>query len=392
MRIFEYNFLRGFLSFINGILGRCGLKMEVFMDTLSESPARWIERRDGVRKRAGMYVGRVDDIGLHYLVDELLTNSVDSLPRDRAADIWVTIHHGREVTVADSGPGFPEATRVLMADHLGSRVQGPDRVRSAPRGIGLFCVHALSSSLSLETAFDGQSYSLHSKDGLLTGPILPGGPALSTGTSITFTPHASFNAYAFEFDRIITHCRQHAFLHPHVRFLLFDRRSGRRVSIHYPQGLAALVRDLLVPSDREASVFHVPLELHRRSESLAEISLAIATAPDDSSTGVRSFWNYTPSPEGGTHVEAFHDALRLLGLSMQNVTAALLVVSSQEQWRGCTKSAIDLPALKHSLTKLFAEHLARWQTSMADRRGEVDSWGNRRTCYSGDASALYLYR
>jgi DNA gyrase subunit B len=347
----------------------------------------WEHYREMMRKRPGAFMGSADDVGLHWLVQELVINAVDVLQGNgERSEAWVTVR-GDEVTVADNGAGFPvdmvevhgggrmpfvEAALTQMA--LSGKNNGPELVNTSPHGIGLNVVHGLSKRLDVEIAREGRQYVVGSRDGWITEPLQEVGRTAATGTSITFVPELSlFQGEHLQMDaeRVAAICGRYAFLYPHIRFMVMDQLRGRRISVHRPGGLSDWVEELCGGARQRGPTYGVPRTAIGAVEA-GQVWMAASVAfVDGEKPEVRSVMNGIESPGGGSHEEgllAGVDAgLFLAGLGRKERAAwrrgmvgVIHVWHPREQWEGCTKSRVKVEGLREMVAGYLQGEVARW--------------------------------
>jgi DNA gyrase subunit B len=352
----------------------------------------WESRRESMRKRPGMYLGSADDVGLHWLVQELVINAVDVLQRngDRS-EVWVTLR-GDEITVADNGAGFPvEVLEVhgggrmpfveaaLTQGGLSGKNNGPELVNTSPHGIGLEVVHALSKRLVVEIAREGRQFVVGSRDGWITEPLKEVGRTAATGTSITFVPELSLfrgEHLQMEAERIAAICNRYAFLYPNIRFMVIDQLRGRRISVHRAGGLKDWVEELCGEAWRRGPTYCVP----RTEIGVVEAGRVWMTASvafvEREKPEVRSVMNGIESPGGGSHEEGLlagvDTGLWLAGLGREERAAwrrgmvgVIHVWHPREQWEGCTKSRVEVEGLREMVAGYLRGEVARWVCAQA---------------------------
>src|SRR4051794_1369325 len=159
-----------------------------------------LEGLEAVRRRPGMYIGGVDESGLHHLLWEIVDNSIDEVMNGHATRIVVTLGaDGRTVSVSDNGRGIPvdkhaktgqSALEVIFTTlHAGGKFDNDAyKVAGGLHGVGATSVNALPKSLVAEVRRDGTTYTQSFRRGKPLGPVEKGEPSRGTGTTVTFTP------------------------------------------------------------------------------------------------------------------------------------------------------------------------------------------------------------
>ncbi|WP_419730361.1 DNA topoisomerase IV subunit B [Lichenicola sp.] len=306
--------------------------------------ARHIEVLEGlepVRRRPGMYIGGTDENALHHLAAEIIDNAMDEAVAGHATTIEVTLEPGNQLTVRDNGRGIPvdahpkfkdrSALEVIFTTlHSGGKFSGKAYATSGGlHGVGSSVVNALSSSLEVEVARDRALWRQSYERGRPLGPLEKVGAIHNRrGTQIRFVPDTEiFAAQGFSAARLYRFCRSKAFLFRGVTIRwecdpsLLPPGGSRADEIpatavlHFPGGLADSLRDELgADPTLLAELWSGDADLPAAPDggSTGRVEWAVAwldAGESDARSGLASFCNTIPTPQGGTHETGFRNAL-----------------------------------------------------------------------------------
>lgn len=287
-----------------------------------------LEGLEPVRKRPGMYIGSTDLRGLHHLIKEVVDNSIDEALAGFAKNIWVILHEGDFVTVADDGRGIPveihpkvgkSALEVIMTTlHAGGKFgEGGYKVSTGLHGVGVSAVNALSSYVRAEVRREGKEYFQEYKRGKAKGKVsqIPKDLDLpfktnfewiaKSGTKITFlADNTIFSVIKPDFDKVEKQIKQVAYLVAGIFFHILDERTGEQRHFYFQSGLATLIKHL---NKNKALIHPEPILIQRKVMGI-DCEAAIQYN-DGFNENVESFANVVPTTEGGTHLTGFRIAL-----------------------------------------------------------------------------------
>ena len=279
-----------------------------------------LEGLEAVRKRPGMYIGSTSVRGLHHLVYEIVDNSVDEALAGFCNTITVKIHQDNSITVRDNGRGIPvdiqkKAGRsalevVFTVLHAGGKFGGAGyKVSGGLHGVGASVVNALSEWLHVKVYKEGKIYTMSFAKGKVTKPIECIGTCSEEeqGTEVHFLPDASiFEESVYEFETLKIRLRETAFLTKNLKIRLVDEREGmeQEKEFHYEGGIQEFVSFL--NKGKEALY---PDVIYCEGEK-EKILVEVAMQHNDSYTeNIYTFVNNINTPEGGTHLTGFKNAL-----------------------------------------------------------------------------------
>ena len=297
--------------------------MENKMGTENEYGADQIQILEGleaVRKRPGMYIGSTSVRGLHHLVYEIVDNAVDEALAGYCKNIEVTINPDNSITVEDDGRGIPVGMNhkagksalevVYTVLHAGGKFGGGGyKVSGGLHGVGASVVNALSTKLSVEVYKDGQIYGQSYKIGKPDEPVKVIGncSAEKHGTKVTFHPDPTiFEDTVYDYDTLKQRLRETAFLTKGLRIVLSDARVDpvHTHEFHYAGGIKEFVTYL--NKSKEALYPEVIYCEGTKDGVYVEVAMQHNDSYNDATY---SFVNNIITPEGGTHLAGFRNAL-----------------------------------------------------------------------------------
>ena len=297
--------------------------MENKMGTENEYGADQIQILEGleaVRKRPGMYIGSTSARGLHHLVYEIVDIAVDEALAGYCKNIEVTINPDNSITVEDDGRGIPVGMNhkagksalevVYTVLHAGGKFGGGGyKVSGGLHGVGASVVNALSTKLSVEVYKDGQIYGQSYKIGKPDEPVKVIGncSAEKHGTKVTFHPDPTiFEDTVYDYDTLKQRLRETAFLTKGLRIVLSDARVDpvHTHEFHYAGGIKEFVTYL--NKSKEALYPEVIYCEGTRDGVYVEVAMQHNDSYNDATY---SFVNNIITPEGGTHLAGFRNAL-----------------------------------------------------------------------------------
>ncbi len=348
-----------------------------------------LEGLEAVRKRPGMYIGSTSSRGLHHLVYEIVDNAVDEALAGFCHNILVTINKGDSVTVVDDGRGIPVGINkkaglpavevVFTVLHAGGKFGGGGyKVSGGLHGVGASVVNALSTWLEVEICHDGKIYQQRYERGKVMEKLTVIGECdpEKTGTKVTFQPDPEiFEDTVYDFDVLKQRLREMAFLTKNIRIVLRDERDEGNVRekiFHYEGGIKEFVTYL---NKGKTPLYDDIIYCEGTRDG---VYVEVAMQHNDSYTeGSYSFVNNITTPEGGTHLTGFKNALtktfndyaranKLVKDSDQNLTGddiregltAIVSIKIEEpQFEGQTKQKLGNSEARGAVESVVTEQL-----------------------------------
>lgn len=279
-----------------------------------------LEGLEAVRKRPGMYIGSTSSRGLHHLVYEIVDNAVDEALAGFCKHIEVSINPDNSVTVVDDGRGIPVGINhkagipavevVFTILHAGGKFGGGGyKVSGGLHGVGASVVNALSNWLEVTIYSEGKIYRQRYERGktMYSLKVIGECDPEKTGTEVSFLPDDTiFEETVFDYEILQTRIREIAFLTRGLRITLRDKREGHEVekSFHYEGGIKEFVQYL----NKSKSALY-PDIIYCEGEKDG-VLVEVALQHNDSYTeNTYGFVNNITTPEGGTHIMGFRNAL-----------------------------------------------------------------------------------
>ena len=277
-----------------------------------------LEGLEAVRKRPGMYIGSTSLKGLHHLVYEIVDNSVDEALAGECSHIEVFINEDNSITVVDDGRGIPVGINkksglpavqvVFTVLHAGGKFGGGGyKVSGGLHGVGASVVNALSEWLEVLVETDGKAYKQRYERGKVITELTEIGTTERHGTTVTFLPDKDiFEETVFDYGTIKHRLREMAFLTKGLRISLTDRREeGKKTdSFHYEGGIMEYVSYL----NKNQTVLYDKIIYCEGKKGTVQVEVALQHN-DGYNEGCYSFVNNINTPEGGTHLTGFRNAL-----------------------------------------------------------------------------------
>ena len=279
-----------------------------------------LEGLEAVRKRPGMYIGSTSARGLHHLVYEIVDNSVDEALAGYCKNIDVTINPDNSITVIDDGRGIPVGINhksglpavevVFTVLHAGGKFGGGGyKVSGGLHGVGASVVNALSNWLEVRVYHDGKVYFQRYERGKTMNKleVIDTCPIEKTGTEVRFLPDDTmFEETVYDYDVLKTRLRETAFLTKGLRNVLRDLRTDPVVekAFHYEGGIKEFVSYL--NKSKTALYPDIIYCEGERDGVLVEVAMQ---HNDSYQENTYVFVIYITTPEGGTHIVGFRNAL-----------------------------------------------------------------------------------
>ena len=361
-----------------------------------------LEGLEPVRKRPGMYIGSTGPEGLHHLVYELFDNANDEAMAGYAKNIEVTFLPEDKVRVSDDGRGIPtdphpklkKSALELAATtlHAGGKFEGDSyKVSGGLHGVGLSVVNALSTWMKAEVHRKPDVFVQEYKIGKPTGPVKKVGKTNKTGTIITFQPDPTiFSEIKFDWDIILNHFRQQAYLTKGIRIEVNDERTPiivdspkgqqeqyRSHTFYFEGGIVSYVNFINHGAEpKHKNIFYTAKD---QDGIFVEIALQYT---DELETHELGFANHIHTPEGGSHITGFRSAItrilndyarkngflkekddNLTGEDIREGLTAIISVKirSQElQFEGQTKSKLGNPVGRTAVEAVMNSEFTDW--------------------------------
>lgn len=346
-----------------------------------------LEGLEAVRKRPGMYIGSTSSRGLHHLVYEIVDNAVDEALAGYCDTIDVQINSDNSITVVDDGRGIPvdiqkkaglPAVEVVFTIlHAGGKFGGGGyKVSGGLHGVGASVVNALSEWLEVEVCHGGKVYKQRYERGKTMYPLKIVGdcPTDKHGTKVTFLPDKTiFEETVYDYDTLKIRLRETAFLTKNLKIILRDDREDKKEKVfHYEGGIKEFVTYL---NRSNVPLYDNVIYCEGKKDN---VLVEVAMQHNDSYTeNIYSFVNNINTPEGGTHLTGFRNALTktfndygrknkllkdnepaLTGEDIREGLTAIISVKIEEpQFEGQTKQKLGNSEARGAVDSVVSEQL-----------------------------------
>jgi DNA gyrase subunit B len=381
----------------------------------SASDITVLEGLDPVRKRPGMYIGTTGPDGVHHLITEIFDNSRDEAMGGFANHIEIVLLPENRVRVTDNGRGIPvdihkqtkvSALETIMTTlHAGGKFGGEGyKISGGLHGVGASVVNALSVYTKVEVHRDGGNFVQEYSRGKKKAAVKKIGKSDLHGTIVTFEPDSQiFPEIKFDWDKIVRHMRQQAYLVRGLRICIIDARDYKKdisedtfyfedlkpnvpsETFYFEGGLVSLIKFYNASQEKiHKNIFYIEKELDG-----VHVEVALQYV-DDISSRVVAFANNIYNAEGGTHITGFKTALtrtinNYVNSSnakpkdkkdkdesftgddvLEGLTAVVSVKLREIQFEGQTKGKLGSPEAKGAVESVFGEALAHFMEENPD--------------------------
>lgn len=346
-----------------------------------------LEGLEAVRKRPGMYIGSTSERGLHHLVYEIVDNAIDEALAGFCDVIDVHINEDNSITVLDNGRGIPVGINhkagkpavevVFTVLHAGGKFGGGGyKVSGGLHGVGASVVNALSDWLEVEIYQDGYSYKQRYERGKAMYDLKKTGTTDMRGTKVSFLPDKTIfkETTVFDYNTLKSRLREMAFLTKGIKIVLHDDRQEESVveAFYYEGGIKEYVEYL--NRGKEPLYDDIIYCEGQKGDVYVEVAFQHNDSYNDSCF---SFVNNITTPEGGTHLAGFKNAMtktfneyartqKLLKDSDANLsgddireglTAIISIKIPEPQFEGQTKQKLGNSEARGAVDSVVSEQL-----------------------------------
>lgn len=345
-----------------------------------------LEGLEAVRKRPGMYIGSTSVRGLHHLVYEIVDNSIDEALAGYCNEIKVTIREDNSIRVIDNGRGIPIGINhkaglpavevVFTVLHAGGKFGGGGyKVSGGLHGVGASVVNALSEWLEVTIHQNGKMYRQRYERGKVMYPLEEVGTTDRNGTEVIFLPDKEiFEETVFDYDTLKQRLREMAFLTKGIKIILCDERleEPKVREFHFEGGIKEYVSYL--NRNKDPLYEQIIYCEGQREDILVEVAMQHNDSYQESTY---SFVNNITTPEGGTHLTGFRNAItktfndyakknkilkeneaNLMGEDIREGLSAIISIKiSEPQFEGQTKQKLGNSEARGAVESVVSEQL-----------------------------------
>ena len=353
-----------------------------------------LEGLEAVRVRPAMYIGDVNERGLHHLVYEVVDNSIDEALAGYCTKIDVHINPDNSITVEDNGRGIPvdmhekehrSALEVVMTVlHAGGKFnKNSYKVSGGLHGVGVSCVNALSDHMTVQVYRNGKIYQQEYSKGLPLYAVREIGTTEKRGTHVEFHPDPTiFTVTEYKYDILLERMRELAYLNKGIQIDITDMRETKedgtpvRADHFYSErGLRDFI-DYLDENREKLMPEAIYIEGERKGIPI-EIAMQYNTGYSEN---LHSYVNNINTHEGGTHLAGFRSGLTrtlkayadrsgLLAKAKveisgddfrEGLTAIISVKVAEPQFEGQTKTKLGNTEVRGAVDDAVSEMLENY--------------------------------
>ena len=270
--------------------------------TYTEENIRSLDWKEHIRMRPGMYIGKLGDgsspdDGIYILIKEVIDNSIDEYVMGAGKTIEISVKD-KTVTVRDYGRGIPlgKVIDVVSKMNTGGKYDSRAFKKSVGlNGVGTKAVNALSTYFKVQSVREEKTNIAEFEKGELTVNEGPQPSSLRKGTKVSFVPDETiFHNYKFRNEYIIKMIKNYVYLNPGLTIIF----NGEKYISE--NGLKDLLEENIGESDMLYPIVHLKDN---------DIELAMTHSKTQYSEEYHSFVNGQNTTQGGTHQNAFREAV-----------------------------------------------------------------------------------
>lgn len=268
----------------------------------TEENIRSLDWKEHIRMRPGMYIGKLGDgsahdDGIYILIKEVLDNSIDEYVMGAGKTIEVSVRKD-QVTIRDYGRGIPlgKVVDVVSKMNTGGKYDSKAFKKSVGlNGVGTKAVNALSAHFKVQSVRDGKVKTAEFEQGNLVNDPPTEKTGNRKGTKVTFVPDTDiFPHYKFRSEYIEKMIKNYVYLNTGLT-IIFNGQKFRSEN-----GLKDLLNENIVEDAKLFPIVHL---------MDTDIEVALTYSRQQYSEEYHSFVNGQHTTQGGTHQNAFREAL-----------------------------------------------------------------------------------
>ena len=332
----------------------------------NEDSIKTLEDVVHIRKRPGMYIGRLGDgsnagDGIYVLLKEVIDNCIDEFAMGYGKNVIVKVGEDGEVCVRDFGRGIPLGKLTLAVSKLNTGAKYDTKVFQKSvglNGVGTKAVNALSERFHIESYRDGKMASASFERGRLKAEVTDAENVATkekNGTLVRFTPDPDmFGKFRFNMEYVEKMVKNYCYLN---KGLTINLNGTAYIS---KNGLLDIVTDNL-----SEEPLYPPVHL-----SGEDIEIVL-THGNDYGENIASFVNGQNTRDGGTHLAAFREAIAKTLKEFfkkdyapedirQGVIGAISIRIQEPNFEGQTKTKLGNSEAKTFVQRVMTDKLGDW--------------------------------
>ena len=352
---------------------------------------------DPVRKRPGMYIGNINEEGLHHLVNEIFDNSIDEVLAGHAKNLSLYYSKDKFITIKDDGRGIPvdfhpkyknkRALEVVLTTlHSGGKFNNKIyEISGGLHGVGISVVNALCDTFEIKVYNKSKLYNQIYKKGKPVSKVKISKCAKNLkGTEIKFKPDNSiFENTNFVPEKLYNFLKAKAFLIKGINIhwkidkeISINNKLPNQISFSYPNGMKDYFKETFSRKKLILKDFHAEIQLDKKEK--CEVYLSFN---EDGLKSFNSFCNTIQTPDGGSHETALKYAAikaikefgkkhqlkkinNISGNDLFDFTDSLIsIFINSPSFEGQTKKRISMPGIQKKLEKKIYDYFLLWLNS-----------------------------